>query len=132
MSEPKSIKVTGLSSLNVQTKEIGMVVETADGSIRLGVPPDLAAEIVHIITDGLLMLRRGEVPPKAGHLLVPGRLEPLRLETIPCALGLEEKFVLQAKSEGATSLTFRLSPARTREWIANAIAEIDRIGRTRH
>lgn len=118
--------VRSLISLFVNEDKAVLALETEGGPLELTMSPATAAEIAHIIADGL----RGQGEPQAGRnagrMLYPGQLSPLRIETIPAALGLEAKFVIEAQSAGGTTLTYRLPRESVERWIAGAQDQLQR------
>jgi hypothetical protein len=123
----KSIEVTDLLQLHVRGEDMYVGVRTADGDqLSIMIPKGLDREIVHIMVDALLLRESKDFHATAGHVLAPGELQPLEIEKKIEKLQLQEKFVLQAKSPGATSLTLRLAPSSVQKWIEDAEVQLAR------
>lgn len=120
MSEIKeySFTVEDLIQFHVRGEDAFLLLKLSDGSkLSLAIPKRVDREIVHIMADGLHARSSKEFDPKSGNLLVNTQLQPARVEKAIGRLGLEEKFVLEGKSPGATTLTYRLSGESVRRWI---------------
>ncbi|MGF9694736.1 hypothetical protein AAIH46_18090 [Rhizobium sp. 0TCS1.26] len=112
------LKVKDLAQLHVVEDAMYLLLVGEDGDrFSLQIPPGIDSEIVHIMADALRERSKSEFDPKAGHLLVHSHVQPARSESAISPLGLQEKFVLSAKSAGMTTMTHRLSEESVRRWI---------------
>jgi len=110
--------VSDLAQLHVRGDDMDLLLTLDDGTrLHLTIPRGVDREVVHIMADGIRARSLKEFHPESGNLLVNAQLQPARTEKAIGKLGLEEKFVLEVKSPGATTLTYRLSSESVRRWI---------------
>lgn len=114
----RKFTVADVAQLHVRAQEVGLLLTLSDGSrLHLHIPIGVDREIAHIMADGIRARSLKGFDPKSGDLLVNSQLQPARAEKAIGKLGLEEKFVLQTSSPGATTITHRLSSESVRHWI---------------
>lgn len=113
-----------LVQAHVTGDRLSLLMKSGPETFTISLTIGAARELTHVMADALAVQERGLPDEKAGELLVPAELSPLRIETIPGALGLEEKFVLQAQSKGSTNIVMRLSTQSVQTWIDDAQMQI--------
>ena len=126
MTDKKAVqeRVEAVQQLHIREDGATVTLKGRNRDLLLTLDIDTLEELTQLMADALLKRRSGEFDRDAGELLVPGELSQCTVESIPAALGFEEKFVLQARSEGATTLTFRLSLPSVERWILSAQQQI--------
>lgn len=126
-----TVRIAELVQLHVRGADMFLLLKTEEGgTLALRLPPNVDKEIVHIMADGLRSRSGSEFDPEAGHLLVQAHVQPPRVERAISPLGLQEKFVLEAQSEGATRVTMRLSESSVRNWIDGMERQLATKGKT--
>ena len=112
--------------LSVNEAEVELCLQTPEGEATLVMSPDLAAEIACSIADSVLAVRDRAVNPKAGVTNVAASSVEVDLRSVRQALGMNEKFIITAKSEKAKTVVLRLSPDQVRDLVSHLAGQMAR------